>query len=606
MNLSTLWRPIMSERLGLFSPPEHPVLSLSVQAQSVAPVRERKEFEVLVRHILNRFFNNELLASDDEKKRVMQIACAIALPTLVVSLFLFPAYHAFPPAPAQRRFWPQVGDHYFYVMYSFVVMGAATVYEWDLLFPDILDIFVLSILPIPNRQLFFARVLALAIFLCLVQFGTSILGTLFFPLAAEQFNFPRHLISHFIAVTMSGMFAATFFLSIQGVLLNTVGERIFRRITPLLQGASIMLLLVVLLLCPTVIGSIQPVLTSGSSAIRYFPPFWFLGIYEHLFVGESAPAVFHLLARTGCYALLLMLACTLLTYPLAYRRRVRQLIEGTAATKTAERTNGPFRRLLHGTILRHPSERAVFHFIGQTILRSQRQRVTLAMFGGLSVALTLAQMVVLRVEPGHVYPALLVSGIRSAIPIMVFFTVVGLRSVLSAPVDRRGSWLFGVLIGRPRSNILAGTSVWITLWALIISMGTALLLHGLSPVSMKIPRITMGQILLAAGLSFLLSDVLLFSVRTIPFTHLRKGSVNDLPLAVLRYFVLFPIFVSIVLGKEAWIEASGLHLLATLLVFLAVHLLLRKARLHFLSQFTLDTPPDETEEFPQRLGLRDF
>jgi len=596
----------MSERLGLFGQPKHPVLSLGVQAQSVTPTRERSEFEVLARHILTRFFNNELLASDDETKRVMQIACAIALPTLLVSLFLLPAYHAFPPAPAHRPFWSQVGDHYFYVMYSFVAMGATTVYEWDLLFPDILDIYVLSILPIPSRQLFFARVLAVAIFLCLVQLGTSILGTLFFPLAAEQVNFPRHLFSHFIAVTMSGMFAATCFLSIQGLLLNTIGERLFRRITPLLQGGSIMLVLVVLLLCPTVAGSVEPLLKSGSVAIRYFPPFWFLGIYECLFVGASAPAIFHLLARTGCYALFFMLSCTLLTYPLAYRRRVRQLIEGAAATRSASHTNGPTHRLLHGTILRHPSKRAVFHFISQTILRSQRQRVTLAMFGGLTVALTLAQMLILRVQPGHVYPALLASGIRSAIPIMVFFIVVGLRSVLSAPVDRRGSWLFGVLIGRPRSDHLAGTSIWITLWALIISLGTALLLHTLSPAGLKIPRVTIGQLVVAVGLSFSLSDLLLFSVRTIPFTHLHKGSVNDLPLAVLRYFVVFPIFVSIVLQKEAWIEASAMHLFATFVVFLAAHLLLRGAHARFLAQSTLDTPPDETEEFPQRLGLRDF
>jgi hypothetical protein len=595
----------MPDRLGLFAPPKHPVLSLGVQAQSVTTIRERSQFEVLVRHILNRFFNNELLASDDETKRVMQIACAVALPTLLVSLFLFPAYHAFPPAPLHRPFWPQVGDHYFYVMYSFVAMGAATVYEWDLLFPDILDIFVLSILPIPNRQLFFARVFALAIFLCLVQIGTSILGTLFFPLVAEQTNFPRHLFAHFIAVTMGGMFAAACFLSIQGVLLNTVGERIFRQITPLLQGASIMLLLAVLLLCPTIAGSVQPLLTSGSPAIRYFPPFWFLGVYECLFVGASAPAIFHLLARTGCNALLLLLACTVLTYPLAYRRRVRQLIEGTAAAGTTGRMSGWIRHLLHGTILRHPSKRAVFHFISQTILRSQRQRVTLAMFGGLSVALTLAQMVILRVKPGHISLALLPSGIRSAIPIMAFFTVVGLRSVISAPVDRRGSWLFGALIGRPRSNHLAGISIWITLWALTVSLGTALLLHTLSPASLKIPNIAIGQLLVAVGLSFLLSDILLFSVRTIPFTYLHKGSVNDLPLAVLRYFVFFPIFVSIVVYKEAWIELSTMHLCATLLMFTAAHLLLRRAHAYFLAQSTLDTPPDETEEFPQRLGLRD-
>jgi hypothetical protein len=595
----------MSERLGLFAPPKHPVLSLSVQAETFAPDRDQSEFEVLVRHILSRFFNNELLASDDETKRVMQIACAVALPTLIVSLFLFPLYHAFPPAPLHRPFWSQASDHYFYVMYSFVVVGAATVYEWDLLFPDILDIFVLSVLPIPSRRLFFARVLALAIFLCLVQFGTSILGNLFLPMVAEQFNFIRHIFSHFIAVTMSGMFAATTFLSIQGILLNTVGEKIFRRVTPLIQGASIMLLLVILLLCPAIAGSLQALLTSGSATIRYFPPFWFLGIYESLLTGSSAPAIFHTLARNGCYALLSLLACTLLTYPLAYHRRVRQLIEGSAASNASGGTNVVIRRVLHTTLLRQPPQRAVFHFISQTILRSQRQRITLAMFGGLSIAIALAQMVILAVEPGHVHATLLPHGIRSAVPIMIFLTIIGLRSAIVAPVDRRGSWLFSVIIGRPRSTHLAGTGIWITLFALFIGAATALALHTLSPATLKIPRVTAGQILVAGGLSILLTDIFLFSIRTIPFTHLHKGSVNDLPLAVVRYFVLFPFFVDIVVHQEAWIEANAAHLFLTLLLFAAAHALLQRTRAQFLTQSALDVPPNEADEFPQSLGLRD-
>jgi hypothetical protein len=595
----------MSERLGLFAPPRHPVLSLSVQAEALAPEREQSNFEVLVRHILSRFFNNELLASDDETKRVMQIASAVALPTLIVALFLFPAYHAFPPAPPHPSFWSQAAHHYFYVMYSFVVVGAATVYEWDLLFPDILDIFVLSVLPIPSRKLFFARVLALAIFLCLVQFGTSILGNLFFPMVAEQFNFIRHIFSHFIAVTMSGMFAATTFLSIQGALLNTVGEKIFRRITPLIQGMSIMILLAILLLCPAIAGSLHALLTSDSAAIRYFPPFWFLGIYESLLSGSSAPAIFHTLARNGCYALLFLLACTLLTYPLAYRRRVRQLIEGSAASSSSGGTNVVIRRVLHATILRQPPQRAVFHFIGQTILRSQRQRITLAMFGGLSVAIALAQMVVFTVEPGHVHPTLLPQGIRSAVPIMIFLTVIGLRSAIVAPVDRRGSWLFSVIIGGPRSPHLAGTGIWITLFALVIGAATTLSLHTLSPETLKIPRVAAGQILVAGGLSLLLSDIFLFSIRTIPFTHLRKGSVNDLPLAVARYFVLFPFFVAIVVHQEAWIEAGAAHLFITLVLFAAAHALLEKARAQFLTQSALDVPPHEADDFPQSLGLRD-
>ncbi len=447
--------------------------------------------------------------------------------------------------------------------------------------------------------------LALAIFLCLVQLGTSILGTLFFPMVAEQFNFLRHIFSHFVAVTMSGMFAAMSFLSIQGVLLNTVGERIFRRVTPLIQGVSIMMLLVVLLLCPTLAGSLEALLSSGSAAVRYFPPFWFLGIYECLLGGSSAPAIFHSLARSGCYALLFVVACTLLTYPLAYRRRVRQLIEGSAAASGPRSTNVPIRRALHATILRQPPQRAVFHFISQTILRSQRQRVTLAMFGGLSVALAVAQMLVLTGERGHIHPALLAEGIRSAIPIMIFFTVIGLRSVVGAPVDRRGAWIFGVVIGRPRSRHLAGTSIWITLWAVIVGAGTVLFLHAFSPASLMIPRITAGQLLVAAGLAFLLSDVLLFSIRAIPFTQLRKGSVNDLPLMIVRYFVIFPIFVPIVIHREAWIESSTPHLFATFLLFAGAHVLLKKTQARFVAQSTLDMPPNDAEEFPQSLGLRD-
>src|SRR5271170_3277807 len=202
------WRSTMSERLGLFRPPKHPVLSLGAQAEPVAAIREQTQFEVLVRHLLDRFFHNELLTSDDETKRVMQISYAVALPGVLVALFLFPAYHGFPPYPLVRPFWAQTSDHYFYVMYSFIVMGAATVYEWDLLFPDLLDIFVLSVLPITKLRLFFARVLALTLFLVLVLAGTSALGAIFLPLVAEQHNLFRHLFAHATAVLMSGTFAA--------------------------------------------------------------------------------------------------------------------------------------------------------------------------------------------------------------------------------------------------------------------------------------------------------------------------------------------------------------------------------------------------------------
>jgi hypothetical protein len=596
----------MPERSGIFAPPKHPVLSLAVQAEDFTTGREQSQFEILIRHIFYRFLHNELLSSDDdETKRVMQISCAIAVPGMVVALFLFPAYHAFPPYPVPRPFWAQAGDHYFYVMYSFVVMGAATVFEWDLLFPDLVDVFVLSIQPIASRDLFFARVLALAIFLGLVLLGTSILGILFLPLVAELPNFFRHLLAHSMAVFASGTFAAATFLALQGILLNIAGENIFRRITPLLQGASIMLLLAILLLHPTLSRSLEPLLTSGAPAVRLFPPFWFLGIYERILMGPSAPAIFYELAHIGCYALLVMLACAVLTYPLAYRRRVRQLIEGGRAIDTPSRTAAPFQRILQATVLRLPAQRAIFHFISQTILRAQRQRVMLAMYGGLGIALTLSDMLVFRVGDGHVRPVLLPGGIRSAIPVMVFWTVAGLRSVLTSPIDRRGAWLFRVIIGRPNAGHFAGTRVWLTLWATIIGLATALILHALARGSLPSHFTSLDQLLIAIGVSFLLTDIFLFSVRSIPFTQLRKSSITDLPLVVVRYFVAFPLLVAIIVHNETWIEASAPHLVKTLFFLIGAHLLLLKTHARSLSQSTLDTPPDEADEFPQRLGLRD-
>jgi hypothetical protein len=603
----TLWRSTMPERSGLFAPPKHPVLSLAVQAEDQGDRREQSQFEILVRHIFYRFLHNELLTSDDdETKRVMLISGAIAVPGMLVALFLFPAYHAFPPYPVPRPFWAQVGDHYFYVMYAFVVMGLATVFEWDLLFPDLVDVFVLSIQPIASRDLFFARVLALAIFLGLVLFGTSILGILFLPLVAELPYFLRHLLAHSAAVFASGTFAAATFLALHGILLNVVGENIFRRITPLLQGTSVMLLLTILLLHPTLSMSLKPLLTSGAPAVRFFPPFWFLGIYERLLIGPSALTVFHEFARIGCYALLLTLACAVLTYPLAYRRRVRQLIEGGRAVDAPSHTAAPFRWILQATIVRIPAQRAIFHFISQTILRAQRQRVMLAMYGGLGVALALSDLLVFRVSGGHVRPILLPSGIRTAIPVMVFWTVAGLRSVLTSPVDRRGAWLFHVIIGRPKAVHFAGTRIWVTLWAAIIGLTTAVGLHALSPQSLGSRLTSLDQLLIAIGVSLLLADIFLFSVRTVPFTHIRKGSITDLPLVIVRYVVLFPLLITILVHNETWTEVSPQQFLKAVLFVVAAHFLLLKVHTRSLLQSTLDTPPDEADEFPQRLGLRDF
>jgi hypothetical protein len=188
---------------------------------------------------------------------------------------------------------------------------------------------------------------------------------------------------------------------------------------------------------------------------------------------------------------------------------------------------------------------------------------------------------------------------------MVFLTVAGLRSVLASPIDRRGSWLFRVIIGRPNAGHFAGTRIWVTLWATAIGLATAIVLRALSPGNLRSHFTTLTQLLIAIGISFLLADIFLFTVRSVPFTHLRKSSITDLPLVIVRYFVLFPLLVAVLVHNEDWIETNALHVFKTLVFLIAAHFLLLKTHTRSLSQSTLDTPPDEADEFPQRLGLRD-
>lgn len=149
--------------------PEPKVLSLNTQA-ALGNVREpeRSQFSHLVRHFLERFFNHETASPDgDAKARLVLIAFTAGLPGFVVALYLWPDYHSFIPYMRNNHvvwtlgpppYWAQVNQHYFFILYSFVVMGIVTVFEWDMFFPDLLDLWVLKTLPIAEVRIFLARV----------------------------------------------------------------------------------------------------------------------------------------------------------------------------------------------------------------------------------------------------------------------------------------------------------------------------------------------------------------------------------------------------------------------------------------------------------------
>src|SRR5207244_1067837 len=207
------------------------------------------------------------------------------------------------------------------------------VFEWDALFPDRKDYLILTPLPLGGTTLFAGQTVALALFLGLFLIDANFFCTLLGPLVAGGEGTPlamawKLVLAHAIAVLSGGAFVALAIAGIQGVVINVLTGRGFRRVSPWVQMALMGALIVVLFLTPLVCAAIRPLVESHSPLLRYFPPFWFLAMYLDMLPGRPAGALFHELAPIARQALAIAAVLFGITYLAGYRRHSRRAIEG--------------------------------------------------------------------------------------------------------------------------------------------------------------------------------------------------------------------------------------------------------------------------------------
>jgi hypothetical protein len=589
------------------------ILSLEVltRKEPMEAKRRPTQFNVLVRHFLDRFFTNELSSADgDAKTRLVQVACALGVPGFVMAFYLYTPYHLPHGRVGKywgpRPYWSAVGDHYFYVLYSLVAMGLITIFEWDLLFPDLLDVVVLSPLPTRPRHMLGARVAAIFILMAAALFDSNFLAPIVLPAATDPPHLLRFWAAHLVAVAASGIFGAAFFLALEGMLLGVLGDRMFRKIALALQGFFVMALLTLLFLYPTLAGALGTLLPSGGRLMYCVPSFWFLGIYQRILDGPATPAVFIRLAHIGWAALVTVIVVAAGSYPLAWWRKTRGLVEGTAKRERRNWMAVPARGLMHATLARTPACRAIWQFIGQNLLRVPRYRMVLVMYGGMGAALLLATVARVSVTHGTIAFIFSREGLRATVPIVAFWTVSGLRSTFLAPADQRGRWIFRVVLGKAGLAEVGAAKRWVFLWSTLLSLAAAgacaCLTRGHASDDWQF---AVGQIIVAVGWSAVLTDLFFLNVSTIPFTGARSSSATNFALLLIPYLGFFPAVVMFTVALEPIIEASVGHLAIAAGVAAAAHLLLRAMHRSRMAEHVdrIDADEDE-EEFPLRLGLR--
>jgi hypothetical protein len=531
---------------------------------------------ILTHHFFRRFFDSDTVQVEGETlTTVIRAIAMVAAPGLVCAFFLQTQYPG-------RSLWGSIQDQYFFVLFSFVVMGAVAIFEWEMLFPDRSDFLILTPMPLKPLQMFAAKTRALIGFLTLFLVSCNLFGTLILP-AVSKGAFFRQLCAHACAVTLAGLFAALFFLALGGVLLCLLGADRFRVISPVVQMFSMAAMLLLMLQYLKYGETLQRWLVEPLGIARWMPPLWFLGVYEHLLHASAAPPFAREMTRYALVATLASAAVVLLTYPMAWSRMRRMAIEGSS-----QRRRPPSRAwamLFHLAslflIVRLPAERAVFHFISQTIARKNRYQVYLAMYCGSGLALAIACAVFFRTTGPRPAPALSQPGLHAVMPLLLFWVIAGLRAAFAFPTDLAAGWVFRITGVSARQCAVAGRRwVLICAWGVMGSVLVALRLAGWDMRRLAV------QLVCGFCLCTVLTDGFFAFDDGVPFNHPRMPGTKSLPLMLTLYIGILPPALLGFMRLEMYYEKNPLDLLLFACGVTALHLGLAR----------LQTGPEEVEE----------
>ncbi len=523
-------------------------------------MRRRPEvMRVLTGHFFRRFFDNDTIQVEgDTLTTVVRALAAVAAPGLLVAFFLQNQY-------PQRSRWGAMEDQYFFVLFSFAVMGAVTIFEWETLFPDRIDFLVLSPLPLRPSQMLAAKAAALSGFTALFLVGANLLSGLMYVAIAKGAFF-RQLLAHSCAVVLAGTFAALILLALQGGLRCLVDTPRFRVVSPVLQMGSVAVLGLLMLLYAQTGDRMELLLGGSSQMARWIPPLWFLALYDRLLYGSAAPAFVRELAGYAVVGTATAGLLVLVTYPLAWTRMRRMALE-----EGAHRRREPSRmvsRPVHWWVQR-PAERAVFYFIGQTLRRNSRYQVFLAMYCGTGLALAAACAI--EVPSGLLRPELTNRGLHAVLPLLLFWVIAGLRNGFALPLNLAARWVFR-LSGGDQGECAAAAARWTFVGSFAV-LGCVLGVLAFAGWTMR-PLVV--QAVFGVCLCVLLTDGFFFG-RSIPFTCPRLPGKKNFPLMLTLYVGVLPPFLFGVVWLEMRLEQRllGLVLLggATAAVHVAQRLL---------------------------------
>jgi hypothetical protein len=469
----------------------------------------------LARVFFGRLFENDVFSSSvAASASVMWLLPLLAVPGVMFSVSQLFAYAHLRHQPFEVIDRTLLQREAFHIDFVMGVAGLITMMVWSSLTPDKRDAYALGTLPVTSRTQALARLLALFVFFGLFIAAMALptgVAHPFVTVGAENIlELPSRIVGHIVSATLAGAFV--FFVLVNAQLLIAVlfGPRGVQAAALPLQVAAMAGMLVALISSGTTTRLLLEQAAGANGSILWNPAAWFIGIYR--WVSGDARPVFALLAQRGVIAGTGAIVMTLITYPLAYERCLRNVIASEGRrTNAMSRGWATLAAKLLRPLLTAPLQRGLAAFMLATLGRSHTHRFLIGMYAGLAfmLSLPLADRIAQLPTTGYYRYGWF------AIPLgYVFWMVGGLRVALMMPVEPVANWIFKLTEPVDKMKVL--TTV-VTVMASVTVLPIALAFSGtLLALGERRLAATVFIVVFLAGICLI--ELLTLTMRTVPFS----------------------------------------------------------------------------------------
>jgi hypothetical protein len=515
-------------------------------------------FGCLVRLFVGRMFHGHADSdAGDLDLGVAVIVILLAMPGLLVSLLMFEKYGSLirflRGEGAYDPFTATIPDEYFFLVLSMAVSGGAALWRWDSIFLDRRDFTNLVPLPIGLRSIFLANLSAIFALVALLTLVVNAASVVLFPVAVvgSQPSLSllfRFAVGHAVVMLLASAFSSLAMFALAGALMTLLPAAAFRRVSLLVRFTLAVSLLVLLGTSFVIPHWLTQLPVAEAHRVAILPPISFLGLLQTVWGRGGEPFV-AAMTRAAVAALGAAFFATIFAYAVSFRRSFMRIPE-TPDTGPLPRVPSSFSPLapLRASVLRTPTQRACYHFVARTLLRSDGQLQVLSGFLALGLV---ASAAALSSAPNlHS----LVSGNPPCVEflsvpfILGYCITVGIRFAFEIPSQLPANWIFRFWLDREshearpiaRRVLLLFSLSWLAPACFVTTLAfwgwTIALLH--------------TAILILCTVA--LVEVVLLKFRKVPFTCPYPSFKSHSGLVVVAYLFGYVFFTIYLPQMEIW------------------------------------------------------